>query len=73
MTDYDPPAPAPGLTLDALHEQAQDVEHCGEPMRYVHNRTGWTGHQGSGTEERLTLRACVPCGATLTITTTTPS
>lgn len=67
------PTPVNGLTLDALHSMTQDVLHCDTPMRYVHSRTGWVGPPTRGSTEQTTLRVCVPCGATLTLTTSIPS
>ena len=74
MIDRDPdPVPVDGLTLDTLQSIAQDVTHCGTPMRFVMGRTNWEGPPGGGSTIHTTLRACIPCGATVTTTTNVPS
>lgn len=69
----DEPAPVGPVPLPALHLLAQDITCCTRPMRVASTQTSWTGQHGSGTEHLTSNRICPACGATLTITTNTPS
>lgn len=72
--DPDDPIPVQGLTLQALQSLVQDVEHCGQPMRFVVGPLHLGSRlRGDGPQHQTTTRCCITCGATLTTTSTTPS
>lgn len=62
-----------GVTAEALHLYAQDITHCGDPMRYITSHTTWTGRPEHGTETTTSRRICLACGAELTYSTTRPA
>jgi hypothetical protein len=67
------PDPVQGLHLPVLHHGSQDVLCCDQPMQWTGTNTEWTGPPGAGATHDRTDRTCTRCGATLTITSTTPS
>lgn len=63
----------PALALTDLGSVNLQIMHCHVPMRYVSERTWWSGKPGEGSEMSEVSRICDTCGASALVNVAEPA